>query len=195
VSFGETPDVQADGTLLFAAPQFGFISQEGFLRYMSFPVDDPDYYWRFFDFDKDPPKMSSMARILSVSTNLARFRNRGGKIIMYHGWSDTCLSPFQTVDYFMQVRRAMGGAERTAEFLRFFMVPGMLHCAGGPGPTVFDAFGALEDWVEQGNAPDFLIASGGIPYRTRPLCPYPKVAVWDSIGDPDIAESFSCQEP
>jgi feruloyl esterase len=53
----------------------------------------------------------------------------------------------------------------------------------------------LEDWVEQGNAPDYLIASGGIPYRTRPLCPYPKVAVWDGMGDPDIAESFSCQEP
>jgi feruloyl esterase len=60
---------------------------------------------------------------------------------------------------------------------------------------VFDAFGALEDWVEQGNAPDYLIASGGIPYRTRPLCPYPQVAVWDGMGDPDIAESFSCQEP
>ncbi len=196
VSFGETPDVQPDGTLLFAAPQFGFVSQEGFLRYMSFPVDDPDYDWRSFNFDKDPPKMSSMARILSVKTNLKRFRHRGGKIIMYHGLSDTVLSPFQTEDYFLKVRRAMGGEERTAEFLRLFMVPGMLHCGGGPGPTVFDAFGALEDWVEQGNAPDYLIASGGTPNRTRPLCPYPQVAVYDeSCGNMDIADCFTCQEP
>ena len=196
VSFGETPAVQPDGTLLFAAPQFGFVSQEGFLRYMSFPKDDPDYDWRSFNFDKDPPKTSAMASILNVGTNLAAFRHRGGKIVMYHGWSDTCLSPFRTVDYFLQLRRAMGGEKRTAEFLRLFMVPGMLHCAGGPGPNTFDAFGALEAWVEQGNAPDYLIASGGSPSRTRPLCPYPQVAVYDSLcGDMNIADCFQCQEP
>ena len=195
VSFGENPVVQPDGTLLFGAPQYGFVSQEGFLRYLAFPVDNPDYDWRSFNFDKDTPKTSSMASILSVSTNLAAFRHRGGKIVMYHGWSDTCLSPFRTVDYFLQVQRASGGEERTAEFLRLFMVPGMLHCAGGPGPNVFDALGALEQWVEQGIAPDYLVASGGTPYRTRPLCPYPQVAVYDEqCGDIDSADCFQCQE-
>jgi hypothetical protein len=169
VSFGESPAIQADGTLLFGAPQYGFVSQEGFLRYMSFPNDDPEYYWRSFDFDKDTPKMSLMDSILTVSSNLAPFRNRGGKMIMYHGWADTCLSPYQTVDYFLQVQRASGGRDRTSEFLRLFMVPGMLHGAGGTGPNVFDAFGALEDWVEHGIAPDYLIASGGTPYRTRKM--------------------------
>ncbi len=196
VSFAENPAVQTDGSLLFAAPQFGFISQDGFLRYMSFPVDDPDYDWRSFNFDRDHKKMSSMARILSVKTNLARFRQKGGKIIMYHGLSDTVLSPFQTVDYFLKVRRAMGGEERTDEFLRFFKVPGMLHCGGGPGPNMFDSFGALEDWVEQDIAPDYMIASGGTLNYTRPLCPYPQVAVYDeSCGEMDSADCFTCQEP
>ena len=196
VSFAENPVVQPDGTLLFGGAQFGFVSQEGFLRYMSFPKDDPNYDWRSFNFDKDTPKTSAMASILNPGTNLAAFRHRGGKIIMYHGWSDTCLSPFRTVDYFLQLRRAMGGEDRTAEFLRLFMVPGMLHCAGGPGPNSFDAFGALVNWVEQGTAPDYLIASGVIPYRTRPLCPYPHVAVYkDECGNKDIAECFQCQEP
>jgi len=90
----------------------------------------------------------------------------------------------------------MGGEERTAEFLGLFMVPGMLHCGGGSRQTVFDAFGALEDWVEQGNAPDYLIASGGTPNRTRPLCLYPQVVVYDeSCGGMDIADYFTCQEP
>jgi hypothetical protein len=195
VSFGENPAIQPDGSLLFAADQYGFVSQEGFFRYMSFPVDDPDYDWRSFNFDKDPPKMSAMASILSASTNLAPFRHRGGKIVMYHGWSDTCLSPFRTVDYFLQVQRAMGGEERTAEFLRLFMVPGMLHCAGGPGPNTFDAFSALEEWVEQGIAPDSILASGGTLGLTRPLCPYPQVAVYDGSGSIDQAASFTCEEP
>lgn len=196
VSFEESPILQTDGTLLFAGQQYGFAMQEGILRYLSFPRDNPDYDWRSFNFDKDFHQMAEMASILNVGANLSSFRNRGGKMIMYHGCSDTCLSPFHTIDYFKQVQRETGGEERTSDFLRFYLVPGMLHCAGGPGPNVFDAFGALEGWVEGGNAPGSMIASGGTPNRTRPLCPYPQIAVFNkACGNIDSAACFQCREP
>ena len=72
----------------------------------------------------------------------------------------------------------------------------MLHCSGGPGPSSVDYLTALEDWVENGNAPDSLLSSGGeVPDRTRPLCPYPQVGVYDGDGSTDDADNFSCQEP
>jgi hypothetical protein len=73
----------------------------------------------------------------------------------------------------------MGGADKTTDFFRLFMVPGMGHCGGGPGPNTFDALGALDQWVEHGKAPEKIIAShiaNGVTDRTRPLCPYPQVA-------------------
>ena len=82
--------------------------------------------------------------------------------------------------------------------MRLFMVPGMLHCTGGPGPSSFDALGALEDWVEKGRAPERVVAShstNGTVDRTRPLCVYPKVAVYSGSGSTDAAESFTCRVP
>jgi feruloyl esterase len=88
------------------------------------------------------------------------------------------------------------GAAATDEFVRLFMAPGMLHCAGGPGPNTFDAVGALEQWVEHGKKPSELIASHsteGVVDRTRPLCPYPQVAIYTGTGSVDVASSFVCK--
>jgi feruloyl esterase len=115
---------------------------------------------------------------------------------MYHGWSDPAIPPGASLQYYERVRATMGRRE-TAEFFRLFMAPGMQHCAGGPGPNTFDAIGALERWVEDGAAPDEIVAThrtAGVVDRTRPLCPYPQVARWDGTGDPDDAASFTCRK-
>jgi feruloyl esterase len=92
----------------------------------------------------------------------------------------------------------MGGASKTADNIRLFMVPGMAHCGGGDGPNVFDKVGTLERWVEEGKAPDSIIAAhstGGKLDRTRPLCPYPQVARYKGTGSIDAAANFVCKLP
>ncbi len=97
--------------------------------------------------------------------------------------------------YYEGVTKAMGGLAATRDFYRFFMAPGMGHCAGGPGPNQFDAIGALEQWVEKGVAPDTLTAShsaNGTVDRPRPLCQYPLVARYKGTGSSDEAANFAC---
>jgi feruloyl esterase len=94
--------------------------------------------------------------------------------------------------------KKMGGVEKTQEFYRFFMVPGMGHCGGGPGPNAFDMQTVLESWVEHGKAPEKVIAShstNGQTDRTRPLCPYPQAAKWSGTGSTDVAANFTCVNP
>jgi feruloyl esterase len=137
-------------------------------------------FWRFWVFD-DP--------------DLTRFKQRGGRLLMYQGWADPVVPATDTIRYYESVERAMGGLEKTTGFVRLFLAPGMGHCAGGPGPSSFDALGALDRWVSQGSAPDRVIAShstAGTVDRTRPLCPYPQVAKWDGAGSIDNAAAFRC---
>jgi feruloyl esterase len=117
---------------------------------------------------------------------------------MYHGWSDPWLSPLSTVAYYDAVVQAAGGQQRADEFVRLFMVPGMHHCGGGPGPNTFDMLTALETWVERGVAPTRILAShvtDGVADRTRPLCPHPQVARYMGTGSIDAAENFRCEVP
>ncbi len=175
-----------------------------FKRYMAF-ADDPgeNYTATMFDFDKDPPRLAPMAAIYnSDSPDLSKFRDRGGRIIMYHGWADSIVTPYKTLDYVEKVEKAMGGAERTREFLRLFMVPGFDHCGIQQGPgasdTSFDPLTALENWVERGQAPEAMTMTradkDGKPMWSRPLCMHPQVARFRS-GDPKDAASFACVNP
>ena len=103
--------------------------------------------------------------------------------------------PRSTINYYEKVASAMGGVEKTRDFYRLFMAPGMDHCSGGEGPDSFDTLAALEDWVERGKAPEVLIAShrkGDAVDRTRPLCAYPKRARWKGTGSMSAAASFAC---
>ena len=114
---------------------------------------------------------------------------------MWHGWYDELIPPQGSIDYYERVLETMGGTGEVAEFARLFMAPGVFHCEGGPGATQFDAFGALVDWVETGEAPDTIPASpAGVnpEAATRILCPYPLVARYDGTGDPQRATSFTC---
>ena len=142
--------------------------------------------------------------LAAVNPNLRDFRARGGKLIQLHGWDDQLISPQNSIDYYESViafeasaaRDRAAAARDVQNFFRLFMVPGMLHCGGGPGPTNYDAEAALEAWVERGIAPDSIVTTqmvSGVPVRTRPLCPYPKVATYQGTGDFNRAESFSCR--
>ncbi len=133
----------------------------------------------------------------SYGADLSAFQKRGGKLIQYHGWADPAIPALDSVDYYKSVQAAMGD---THGFYRLFLAPGMLHCGGGPGPNVLSTLPAITRWVEQGEAPDRLMATkyqdndiSKPVVRTRPLCPYPARAVWDGTGDRNGTESYLCK--
>jgi feruloyl esterase len=178
---------------------------ENVLKYMVF--ENPNWDFRTFDYDKDVSfAREKLGAILDAfNPDLTRFRQRGAKLILYHGWNDPSISPLNTINYYDSVVSFLRGtqsarqAEAAArEFIRLFMVPGMLHCGGGPGPNTFDMLTALENWVEHGRPPDSVIAThstAGVKDRSRPLCPYPQVAVHTGRGSTDEAANFACRTP
>ncbi len=156
------------------------------------------------------------ARALNATDgNLTAFEHRGGKLILYHGWSDAAIPPLNTVNYYKSVLARLGQAQ-TKSFVRLYMAPGMQHCGGGPGPSLFGQLGvitapdparnvsaALEQWVEKGVAPGSIIATKYLdPFHpskgiemTRPLCPYPEIAKYKGSGNPNDAANFVCALP
>ena len=123
------------------------------------------------------------------------FKASGGKLLMYTGLADPVVPPQDTVSYYEAVTKTMGGSAETRAFFRFFPVPGMGHCSGGPGPATFDMLGALEAWVEGGRAPDRIIASHATDGKidaTRPLCAYPRVSRYTGRGSANEADSYVC---
>jgi feruloyl esterase len=159
---------------------------------------NPEWDWRTFDLDHDAALADQIddGTINATSTDLKPFLKHGGKMILYHGWTDTNITPAATVEYFEKVVAAQGGAAKTAESVRLFMVPGMNHCGGGEGPNVFSMESALSKWVEDGKAPDQIPAShltAGKVDRTRPLCPYPQMARYSGTGDPNDGANFTCK--
>jgi feruloyl esterase len=157
---------------------------------------DPKWDWRTFDFDKDNDRFERPEYLIMNATDphIEKFVGHGGKLLMYHGWADQNVSPYNTVDYFQRVREALGPAKADAS-VRLFMAPGMAHCGGGAGPNTFDKIGVLDRWVEDGKPPASIVAShsaGGKVDRTRPLCPYPQMAVYKGSGSIDDAANFTC---
>jgi feruloyl esterase len=134
----------------------------------------------------------------ATNPDMNAFFSHGGKLLLYHGWSDPQVPPLNTIKYFNSVVKNLGGADKAADRVRLFLAPGMGHCGGGEGPSVFDKVGPLERWVEQSKAPDTLIAThvtDGKVDRTRPLCSYPQVATYKGSGSIDDAATFLCAAP
>jgi hypothetical protein len=202
-------------SLWIAGAQQGRSLQHGFAQgfFADMMYSDPAWDYKKFDFDHDV-KMTDdkMGPILNATDpNLAKFKSHGGKLIIYHGWSDAAISPTDAIIYYNNVVAKMG-KKQAGEFVNLYMVPGMQHCGGGPGVTEFGGTGpsasdpthsmslALEQWVEKGKAPAEIIATkfkaDGNPasgvLRTRPLCRYPEVAKYKGSGSTDDAANFSC---
>ncbi|MEO8369176.1 MAG: tannase/feruloyl esterase family alpha/beta hydrolase [Candidatus Solibacter sp.] len=162
-------------------------------RYVVFKDAMWDYSGISFPKDADLATRTDAGLINALSTDLKAFIGHGGKLLQYHGWNDPQISPGSSVDYFESVRRVMGDV---AKSYRLFMAPGMAHCGGGEGPNQFDMLGALEQWVEQKKAPESVLASRvqeGKTVRTRPLCPYPQVAMYRGSGSTEDAANFVCK--
>jgi feruloyl esterase len=210
---GETGQGGWAGWITGAAPtralQFFFATQ----AFANMVHNNPSWDFKSFSLEKDGPLADTkVGRDLNAtSPDLKAFKTRGGKLILYHGWSDAALPPVNTINYYQNVVGKLGQRE-AASFIRLFMVPGMQHCGGGPGPSSFGAFVnsaqsdpnndmtmALERWVEEGIAPDQIIAAKrqgadakSPVLRTRPLCPYPQVARYKGSGSTDDAANFVC---
>ena len=160
---------------------------------------DTKWDFRTFDFDSDVARADQFDNGLLAATNpdLTAFTARGGKLMLIHGWSDQFIGPRNTINYYQSVAERMGAA-KTIDSVRLFMAPGMAHCGGGTGPSVFDAVETMVNWVENGKPPEQIIASqvsANKVERTRPLCAYPKVARYKGSGSTDSAENFICKVP
>jgi hypothetical protein len=197
---GPTPEKTAD--FLFGTQFFS-----------NFIFNNPAWDYRTFNFSSDVQLADKkMARTLNATDpDLKAFKARGGKLIIFHGWDDPAISPINTVNYYESVIAKMG-RQQTESFIRLYMVPGMQHCFGGPGPNSFgwlaapDAdpshsiFSSLEQWVEKGVPPGTVIAtkyalssnSALVVKMTRPLCPYPEVTQYKGTGDIHDAANFVC---
>jgi feruloyl esterase len=151
---------------------------------------------RTFDLDRDLKVVDDKvgSTVNAINPDLRAFKARGGKLLLYHGWNDTAISPGNSIDYYQSVLKRMGG--RQEDFIRLFMAPGMAHCQGGQGPGQVNWMAVLERWREAGAAPDRIDAariSNNRIEMTRPLCPYPQTAVYKGVGSTNDAANFVCR--
>lgn len=228
-----------DGRLIYERFQFGAEinwgsrilgatpSQAGYDFFRYGVLKDPSFDFRYFDLDASQKLADKLyGDALNVGdADMRPFARKGGKLLMYHGWADGQIQPYNTTDYYEAMveffsrndhhhggygHRGQGhdnnnrndndddrGLARVQSFARLFMVPGMGHCGGGPGTDKFDGQGTLVNWVEKGIAPATITAShqtNGVVDKTRPLCPYPQVAVYKGSGSTNDAANFSCKD-
>lgn len=181
-------------------------------------VFGPTWTWAGYEFDSSTDVVDSvLADMLNANNpSLDAFKSRGGKVLRYHGWSDDAIPPQDSINAYKstiahEAQKSPGRAlQRTQDYYRLFMAPGVLHCAGGPGPNSFgqddtgvaqplsaDASGkamiALQQWVESGIAPERLIATNATTGMTRPLCLYPNSARYNGTGPTNQSSSFTCE--
>jgi feruloyl esterase len=160
---------------------------------------DQKWDWHTFDVVKgiEEAARADGGALFSGDPHLKPYFDRGGKLLMYHGWSDQQVTPQTSTIYYEKVVKTVG-SEAAGKGIALFMVPGMNHCQGGAGTDVFDKMGAIEQWVATGKAPTEIIASHrteGQVDKTRPLCPFPQVAKYKGTGDTNDAANFSCAQP
>jgi len=174
------------------APSARFAFGTEIFKYFVF--DDPSWDYTRYEFSSYKKDTARAATFLNATnTNLDAFKARGGKLILWHGWSDPALTALGSIRYYDQVQAR---DSKAAEYFRMFLMPGVLHCAGGPGPDNADWTSAIADWVENAKAPERVVASkmsAGAVTRTRPLCAYPQHAVYKGSGSLDEADSFACR--
>ncbi|WP_432504842.1 tannase/feruloyl esterase family alpha/beta hydrolase [Kineococcus arenarius] len=196
---------ELDWTLFVpAAPGETTFSEQialSYLRHLAHPNDpDPDYQLSDLELTEASfwEAVQSSTYMAALDPDLTRFEQNGGKLLLWHGWSDQHISPQATLQYYDTVRSTMG-AEVTEDFAKLYLFPGLAHCSGGLGPDTFDVLTPVMAWVETRTAPGESIASkvqeDGTVTRTRPVYPYPAVARYDGSGSPDDAANFTSSTP
>ena len=171
--------------------RYGFGTQ--FFKYLVF--NDPSWDYSKYDV-ANTRKNAAMAATFMNATDvkLEGLKAKQHKLILWHGWSDPALTALASVKYYEQAEAA---DPKIRESFRMFMLPGVLHCGGGPGPDSADWTSAIVDWVEQGKAPERIVAkkmaADGTATRSRPLCAYPQHAVYSGSGSIDDEKSFVCK--
>ena len=158
---------------------------------------DPSLTTLNFDFERDPPRMQAFHRVYDTADDVALdgFRQRRGKLLMFHGVADPIFSSLESEDYLRRLQAKHGEAQASA-FARLFLVPGMNHCSGGPATDAFDGLSAIVRWVEEGAAPQRVPARGtAAPLQgvNRPLCAWPGHAHYKGTGDTSDAANFECR--
>ncbi len=176
----------------------------GQLPYAWLQPPNPSFDPLTFNFDTQPPTLNPTTPVVTFSTSLdiSQFKRHGGKIIWYHGLSDPGPPVLGSIDYYNEMADQNGGVRDAQSFSRLYLVPNMGHCSGGPATDQFDLLTPLVNWVEKGQAPHSVIASGSNfltapTTRQRPLCPYPQEARFTggSGGDLANAANYSCITP
>jgi len=156
---------------------------------------DPNWDWHQFDLDRDLKVTVDRAPSINADNpDLSKFKAHGGKLILYHGWTDPTIPPGNTINYYSSVLNKMG--KNQDDWMRLFMIPGMNHCGGGAGPNQFSYIGAMERWRESNKAPDqllgFHVANNRVD-MSRPVCKYPQVATYSGTGSTNDAANFVCK--
>lgn len=178
-----------EGLRILKVPSLHFGFGTEMFKYLVF--QDPSWDYSSYDFsDFSTTTRYASSYLDATSTDYSEFKNRGGKMIIYHGWNDPALSAYATIDHYKQV---MDKDSDVKNYLRLFLLPGVLHCGDGPGPSNVDWIELVRNWVEEGTAPNRVILStmeDGNPIMTRPAFPYPEKAIYDGKGDPNKESSF-----
>ncbi len=212
------PGISFASYVFGAGPGMSLDSMFSSAFYAGFVFENPRWKFSDLNFDKDiATTEEKVGAVLNASDpDLTAFRAHGAKMLHYHGWNDGSPPPLHSLNYYERVAAKMGGFQKTQEFYRLYMVPGMMHCGAGTGPDLFgnpldftpasdadhNIFIALEHWVEEGVSPDKIIATKyheddrakGVE-MTRPLCPYPQQARWTGKGATSEAGNWACQVP
>ena len=180
-------------------PALQFLFQDTTVKY--YLANDPTANSLLYDYSSNPAALAAMAALNDATNpNLHPFIGAGGKLILWHGGNDAALSYTATTDYYNKVVNAVGGQANADQFVRYYIAPGVNHCAGGPGADSADLLSALDAWVTKGHAPKTLRAKRvdavtGETVLTRPLCVHPAYPRYDGRGDPNLARNYDCTAP
>ena len=177
------------GSMELGFPSLHFAFGTEMFKYLVF--QDPDWNYATYDFSNlSEDARYAAAYLNATSTDYSAFKNRGGKMIMYHGWNDPALSAYTAIEHYEAAKEKDSEIE---EYIRFFLLPGVLHCGGGPGPGEADWLELVRVWVEEGQAPERVLVSkteNDEVIMSRPVFPYPSTVVYDGSGDPNVESSF-----
>lgn len=173
----------------FTTPSLHYLFGINMFKYLVF--NDPEWDYGKYEFSNffEGTRYAS-AYLDATQTDYTEFKKRKGKMIMYHGWNDPALSAFATIKHYEEVEQK---DKNIQSYIRLFLLPGVLHCGGGPGPDEVDWVKLIRDWVENDKAPERVVLSKKEKDKvvmTRPVFPFPKVAVYSGKGDINLEKNF-----